>query len=237
MMHIGLIIPSVNTVLESDLRLFLPEQAMAHITRIRLTGTTRDELSRALDAVPDAASLLCDAGVAAIGLACTGASMLGGPGGERALSERIGNATGLPATNTVEALLEAFAALRIRRIGLFSPFDDRFNAQEVAMLEEAGIGVVRTVGLSIADPRRCADIEPGTFVDEAHEADHPDVDALFLSCANLRAMEAAGYLEARIGKPVITSNGAVLWAMLRIARIPGRVASVGRLFDAVEEMA
>jgi len=237
MKRIGLIVPSVNTVLENDLRLFLPERARAHVTRIRLTGTTRDQLVRALEAVPDAALLLGDAGVDAIGLACTGASMLGGAGGERALSERISAATGVPATNTMEALLDAFEALRLRRIALFSPFDDRFNAEEAAMLEAAGVSVVRTVGLAIADPRHCANIPPETIAAQAQAADHPDAEGIFLSCANLRGLEAAAALEDAVGKPVITSNGAVLWAMLRLARIDSRVAAAGRLFDKREEFA
>ncbi len=237
MKHIGLIIPSVNTVLENDLRLFLPEEARAHVTRIRLTGTTREQLARALDAVPDAASLLADAGVDAIGLACTGASMLGGAGGERALSGRISVATGVPATNTMEALLDAFAAMRVHRIALFSPFDDRFNVEEAAMLEVAGVRVVRTVGLAIANPRRCADVSPEEIAAQARAADHPDAEAIFLSCANLRALEAAAAMEDAIGKPVITSNGAVLWAMLRLAQVESGVAAAGRLFDKQGEFA
>jgi len=235
--RIGLIIPSVNTVLEHDLRLFLPDRARAHVTRIRLVGTTREQLLRALEAVPGAAQLLGDAGVDAVGLACTGASMLGGAGGERALSAQIAAAAGVPATNTVEALLDAFDVLRVRRIGLFSPFDDRFNAEEAAILEAAGVAVVRTVGLSIADPRRCADIPPGTIADRARAADHPEAEALFLSCANLRGLEAAEILEQAAGKPVVTSNGAMLWAMLRLARIDGRIGGAGCLFDKREEVA
>lgn len=231
--HLGLIVPSVNTVIEQDLRQFLPAWVSAHVTRIRLTGTSADELARVLDDVPAAAALLADAGVDAVGFACTGASMMGGVGGERALSQQIQSWVGLPATNTVEALLEAFRALGIRKIGLFSPFDDRFNAHEAAMLEAAGIGVVSTVGLAMTDPRRCAQLTPGAIAEQALAADHPDADAVFLSCANLRGLEAVTALEQALRKPVITSNQAVLWAMLRLVGTTHGVTGGGRLFDSL----
>ncbi len=228
--RIGLIVPSVNVVLEQDLRQFLPTQVSAHVTRIRLTGTSQADLTQALDAVPGAASMLADAGMDAIGLACTGASMLGGPGGERALSAEIQAAVGVPATNTTEALLDAFRSLEVRRVALFSPFDDRFNQAEAAMLEAAGLEVVRTVGLGIANPQLCADIMPDDIVTQAVAADDPQADAVFLSCANLRGFAAVAALEKRLGKPVVASNQAIVWAMLRLAGIPAELPSGGRLF-------
>lgn len=229
--RLGLIIPSVNVVIEQDLRRFLPAGTAAHVTRVRLTGTTAAELARVLDDVPAAAALLADAGVDAVGLACTGASMMGGPGSERALSETIRSASGVPATNTVEALLDAFHALGIRRVGLFSPFDDRFNAAEAGMLERAGIEVVKTVGLGMTDPRRCADIPPESIAAQAAAADTARADAVFLSCANLRGFEATAPLEQVLCKPVLTSNQVMLWAMLRLARAGCSLAEGGRLFD------
>ncbi len=98
-------------------------------------------------------------------------------------------------------------------------------------MEAAGIGVVHTVGLAIADPRRCADLSPEHIVAQALTADHPDADAVFLSCANLRGLEAAARLESALGKPVATSNQAVLWAMLRLVGIENGVPGGGRLFQ------
>lgn len=232
MKRLGLIIPSVNVVIEHDIRWFLPTWTTAHVTRVRLTGTSAAELSRVLDEVPAAASMLADAGVDAIGLACTGASMMGGAGSERALSERITAATAIPATNTTEALLDAFRVLGLCRVALFSPFDDRFNAAEAAMLEASGIQVVKTVGLGMTNPRLCAGISPENVASQAVAADCREADGVFLSCANLRGFEAAAPLERALEKPVVTSNQVVLWAMLRLAGAEIRPALGGTLFDA-----
>ena len=229
--RLGLVIPSVNVVIEDDLRRFLPAGIGAHVARVRLTGTSPEELARVLDDLPAAASLLADSGLDAIGLACTGASMTGEAGSESALSERIAAVTGRPATNTVEALFEALRALDGRRVLLFSPFDDRFNAAEAMMLERGGFRVARTIGLGIADPRRCAALTPDEIVASAVAGAPPDADVVFLSCANIRGFEAAAPLEAALGRPVVTSNQVVLWAMLRLIGSGRGVRSGGRLFS------
>lgn len=227
-MRLGLVIPSVNVVIEDDMRRFLPPGISAHVTRIALTGTSAAALKQALSAAPAAARLLVHAGVGAVALACTGASVASDDeGGAAPVLEA---ATGLPALDTLGALVAAFRALAATRLSLFSPFDDAFNAVEASALEAAGFQVVRSVGLNIRDPRECAEIDPGRLVDLAAEADHPSADALFLSCANLRGFEAVHALETRIGKPVVTSNQAVLWALLRLVGSTAAVPRGGRLF-------
>lgn len=230
MKRLGLIIPSVNVVIEQDLRRFLPARTSAHVTRVRLTGTSKAELARVLDDVPAAAALLADAGVDAIGLACTGASMVGGAGSEHALSATITAASGVPATNTAEALQDAFHVLGMRRVVLFSPFDDHFNASEADMLEGAGIEVVKTVGLGMTDARRCAQLSPESIAAQAAATDAREADGVFLSCANLRGFEAVTLLERVLHKPVVSSNQVVLWAMLRLAKVRCGVVEGGSLF-------
>ena len=48
-------------------------------------------------------------------------------------------------------------------------------------------------------------------------------DGFFLSCTNWRAMEVVEELERELGKPVVTSNQATIWASLRAV---GRTAPV-----------
>lgn len=231
-MRLGLVIPSVNTVIEDDLRRFSPADVSSHVTRIALTGTTPDALKAALAAAAPAAALLAHAGVAAVALACTGASLIGGRDG--GASQALQAAAGVPALDTMEALVAAFQALGARRILLFSPFDDAFNAAEAASLSERGFEVVGTIGLGIRNPGLCPDVAIDDIVDRVIEADTALVDVVFLSCANLRGFEAVATLEARLGKPVVTSNQAVLWALLRLAGSNAGVAGGGRLFAITE---
>ena len=42
-------------------------------------------------------------------------------------------------------------------------------------------------------------------------------DAVFLSCTNLRTLNVIPEIEARIGKPVLSSNQVLAWHLLRLA--------------------
>ena len=57
-----------------------------------------------------------------------------------------------------------------------------------------------------------------------------DCEAVFASCTNLRATGVIAEAEARLGKPVITSNQALAWHMLRLAGLPEGQPAGGSLF-------
>jgi maleate isomerase len=227
--RLGVIVPSVNVVIEDDLRRWTPPDVGFHVARVSLNTSSEEALRRVADQAPEAAARLRDAGVGAVALACTGAAMMGS-GGRGGILERIAVAAGVPATTTTAALLDAFAALAVRRVALCSPFEDWFNEKEAAFLEQAGMTVVRMAGLGIRDPRDCAVIPPDELVRLGRSIDSDEVEAVFLSCANVRGFEAVAPLEDAIGKPVVTSNQVVLWALLRLAGASARPTGAGRLF-------
>ena len=49
----------------------------------------------------------------------------------------------------------------------------------------------------------------------AREADRELAEAIVLSCTDMRAAEAAPAIEASLGKPVVTSNQAMMHAALK----------------------
>ena len=59
--------------------------------------------------------------------------------------------------------------------------------------------------------------------------DHPDADAIFMSCGALRVLTVIDEIEAATGKPVVFSNQANFWQCLRLAGIDDRIAGFGRL--------
>ena len=64
-------------------------------------------------------------------------------------------------------------------------------------------------------------------------AAHPQADAYLLSCANIASLGVIDALERQLGRPVITSNQAILWdALARIGHddtsgCPGRLFAAG----------
>lgn len=237
--RVGVIVPSLNTIVEDDLRLFLPREVGYHVARVRLRKTngvvTHDALLQAAEEAPEHAGFLADALVDAIAFNCTGSCVEGGQGSNERIVERIAAATGIPATTTILALLEALRALRIQRLVHVCPFTASFGDDEARFLREAGFDVVETVAMNHVDARLVAKLEPQIFVDFALQHDRPDADAIFLACANARTLEAVEAAEARLGKPVITSNQVVIWALLKLLGVSRQsVRGGGRLFDRVE---
>ena len=57
----------------------------------------------------------------------------------------------------------------------------------------------------------------------------PQSDGLVAACLNFRSHPVIDALEAKIGKPVVTSTQAVLWHLLRLAGVESPIYGYGRL--------
>ena len=113
------------------------------------------------------------------------------------------------------AAVAALRALGLRKLALLTPYTRQTSASLSPYFEkEADVAVVRHCCLGLEDDRMMARLDADTLISAALEADHQDADGLFISCTALRAVEVAGIIEQKIGKPVITSNQAAIWFCL-----------------------
>lgn len=225
---IGIIVVSVNTILEPELSRAVPEGVELHFTRARLRSEDPAELKRMEDEGPAAAELLADAGMDVIVFACTAASLYRGPGQDREIVDRIEARTGIRAVATSGAVLRAFEALGMRKIGLGSPYSDRMNSMEETFFRGSGVDVLRMKGLGCKGGEMA--LVPTDEVRRTAQAvNSPDADGIFLSCTNWRTLGILESLERDLGKPVTSSNQASLWAALRMAGVKDSVPGFGRL--------
>ena len=63
------------------------------------------------------------------------------------------------------------------------------------------------------------------------EARRPDADAYLVSCANISVFGVIEELEGRLGRPIVTSNQAVIWDALRLIGWRDARGRPGGLFD------
>ena len=54
-----------------------------------------------------------------------------------------------------------------------------------------------------------------------------------LSCTDMRSVEAIDRIEATLGKPVVTSNQAMMFCLMQALNLPRHDALPGRLFDQI----
>jgi len=233
--RIGLIIPSSNRLTEPQLRHFAPLELGVHVTRLQMTGKWNRPLSALVDDIQRAAGALADAKCDIIVFHCTGHAMEEGPDGDARTRALIKNATGIEAISTASAIQEALDALQLKRLILLTPYDQDTNDHEIDYIRQIGLTVVHDVALALPGSDQYLAQPPERWVALAVEHARDGADGYFLSCTNTTQIEAIAPIEQRLGKPVVNSNQAVLWACLRRLRHKlgaARPASgLGRLVD------
>ena len=226
---LGLIVPSVNTVIEPEFRSLFPLDVALHATRIRNRESTVDDLARMNAEVDRAADELGSARVDLIAYACTVGSFMGGSAGEQYLVERIRTVSGAAVVTAAEAVIRAAAALRIRQISLFTPYAEEEHALAAAFLKAAGIEVTEDACLGIEDAYAIGQLGSDSIAAAIGKQLTGASDGLFISCTNVRTFEILSLLEERLGVPVFSSNSATAWACLRDIGIEEGFDGHGRL--------
>jgi maleate isomerase len=230
--RVGLIIPSSNRMVEQEMVRFFPPGVHAHVMRLRMTGPHHVPLAALLPRVEEAAHTLMDAKCDVVVFHCTAASMEAGLAGEQSALAAVARAGAPHATTTATAIRRAFAALAARRIVLVTPYNARTTEEEAAFLRSAGCDVLHAVGHDLGGSDAFCAAPAQLWLDRTIEAAHHDADAYLVSCANIAVFGVIEELERRLGRPVVTSNQAVLWDAL--SRLGWRDTSgcPGRLFGA-----
>ena len=228
--RIGLIIPSANRLTEPQFHTYLPESITVHVTRLRMAGKFRKPLSELERPLSEAAEALSDVKPDMIVFHCTANSMENGLAHEKAIINLVERASGCATITTAQAITQAFEKCGIKKLVLISPYVKAINQLEVNYLAEAGYTVIHELGLAL-DSQAYASITPEEWQKIVKENTHPNADGYFLSCTNTRMIEAVADLERDLGKPVVNSNQATMWACLKNLEISHADKRLGRLFN------
>lgn len=96
-------------------------------------------------------------------------------------------------------------------------------------MQRTGFDICSIRGLNLEKDNDMIRVRPGAILELAVSVNRPDADAVFISCDALRALDIIDKLERRLGKPVICSNQAMMWDMLRLTGIKDRIDGYDRL--------
>jgi maleate isomerase len=118
----------------------------------------------------------------------------------------------------------------VSRLGFVTPYVASVSAAMRRALEEAGLEIASFGSFEEGEEAKVARIDPASIHDAVVATDRAGAcDAVFVACTNLRTLGVIGSAEEAIGKPVITSNQALAWHMLRGAGIADPMPELGRL--------
>ena len=234
--RLGILVPSGIIALEPEFALVIPEGVSCHYHRFKFQGGGRNEeilkdLQKAAEYITEASELIADVRPSVIAMTGTGVSFIGGYGYDQMLIKKMRDVNGnLPTTTTSTSVIDAFHRLGIQKVSIAMPYIEEVSRAAAKFVEDNGIQVLSAKWLNKSGfdiPM----ISRETIINLAMEVNRPESDAIFISCTNLHTFELIEELERDLKKPVITSNQATIWNMLRLAGVKDKIEGYGQLLS------
>ncbi|MCK0143499.1 Asp/Glu racemase [Aliiroseovarius sp. F20344] len=236
--NLGMIVLETDETLEAEFAQLTDIEGVARYhSRIPMVTEIRpDTLIQMLDDLPASTRLLPPAlDFDVIGYGCTSASTVIG-------SDKVAEAIqsvrpGVKVSDPLAAMIAAGHSLGAGNLGFVTPYVPEVSHRMREKLESAGFTITSGGSFEESDDRVVARITKDAIYDASIRVakaapENAPCKALIISCTNLRCMSVIPMLEAQLGIPVLSSNIALTWHMLRLAGIDDRMPQFGRLFDA-----
>ena len=225
--HFGVLIPSTNTTVEMECRL-LPPTYQAHVGRLMSSGGGSFSPSRDED-VDYQSRLLGTAKVELVILAQTSASLFADDYDD-VVTKRMSAGAGVPAITSAQAVGRAVRALGARRVAIVSPYSEPVNARAARYFAmNHGLETIALEGFGATDAYAIGKLGPQNARDAFARIDRPEIEAFVVPGGNFPTMPYVAAWEREFGKPVVTTNQASMWAMLRAFDSADRLPAFGRL--------
>lgn len=219
--RLGLIVLQVDETIEQDFRrLFPPDIARLYISRVPSGAElTPDSIAEMECTLPRAVSLLPSVrSLDVVGYACTSGTTLIGADKVRDLV--MGAAQTRAVTDPLTAALAQCHSLGLARVGIVSPYISSVAEPIRAAFEAAGIMVPDTLSFGEKTEAKVARIDPGCIAEATRTlVRRSTLDAVFLSCTNLRTLDILDDLTRELGLPVLSSNQCLATHMAALAKL------------------
>jgi maleate isomerase len=225
--RIGHLYPS-GGLCDYEVQLMAPDGVQFLTTRLPFNRTgVENDLALVTD-LEQHTRLLADAEVDLIAVNCTAATMMVGAD---SINRRVREATGIASVTTIEAVMSALSTARVRDVVLLTPYLPDVVAAEEEFLRAHGVRVVAHGGDRCSTPVEQGSIAPSRWVELAHSMIDVTADAILISCAGVQLSDVVAEIEHDFRRPVIASNAALLWFVLKTLGISSRPRGYGAVLD------
>ncbi|MHA5051523.1 maleate cis-trans isomerase family protein [Streptomyces sp. SD15] len=222
--RVGLIVPSSNTTMETEIPAMLrareemrPERFTFHSSRMRMQQVTPEQLRDMDDQSLRCARELADAEVDVMAYACLVAIMARATGYHRESQRRLAEiAEGTPVVSSAGALVEGLEHLGAKKISVIAPYMKPLTQTVCDYIEAEGVEVHDSISLEVPDNLEVGRLDPAQLVDIAAKVDTSGVDALVLSaCVQMPSLPVVEQIQNAFDIPVVTAAVATVWKTLR----------------------
>ncbi|WP_244421368.1 arylmalonate decarboxylase [Pseudovibrio sp. FO-BEG1] len=228
---VGFVLLATEQTIQDEMMRLRPDGVGFHFARVPIADdiSVSSLTDLGVDLSAAAARLLPDGSLDVVSYACTSGSLVLGEG--RVNKELNAGAPNAKATSLIAAVVSALKFLKVRKLAVVTPYIDELNEQEKLYLESASFEVCSIKGLGLRKDSEMVCVRTEFIRDFARYNDHPEADALFISCGALRSLDCVQVLEDELGKPVICSNQALFWHVLNLLGVQARISGYGRLLN------
>lgn len=240
--RVGLIVPSSNTTMETELPELFRRQTEAtghrytfHSARATMKHVNREELLAMVDKAADCAVAVSDADVDVIAYACLVAVMAQGTGAhhgsEKAIADAAeGNGHPAPVVSSAGALVRTLGAIGARKVAIVTPYMAPLTKMVREYIESEGIEVLDAVALEVPDNLAVGRLDPSQLPGIARELKREGADAIVLSaCVQMPSLASVQAVEDELGLPVVTAATATTYEVLTALGHRPAITGAGRL--------
>ena len=216
--RLGLIILQSDETIEQEIRTTLPSNISINHSRIPCNKIVSSEnLSQMQIDLPTASELLPKITYDSIGYACTsGATIIGSSEVEKLINSKQESRL---VTDPIKATKEALINLNCHNIAFVSPYEKSVTEAMRLNLHQDGFKIKDQISFNETDDTVVARIAEEDCLKAIIDIGRNDVDAIFISCTNLKTFNIIDKAEKILQKPVISSNQALIWHMLKSLNI------------------
>ena len=232
--RIGAVVLASDETMEYEFRVVLnslDDGVALYHARIENSPEITPETLRAMEGkIADAARLLLpQSAMDVVAYGCTSASVA--IGADRVADLLHEAEPTAKVTNPATAAVEGLRALGVQRLAILTPYQESVNVFFGNFFAEQGFDVTAFGSFLEDNDATVASIDPESVSEAVIDlGSDPNVDGVFVACTSTRLLELAAETEKKLGKPVTSSNHAIIWHSLRLGGIDDKLPQFGKLY-------
>ncbi len=236
--RIGLLVPSINTSMETEFWGLAPQGVSVHTARINggRLGTPEELRGMEKEAKIAAASVgNTEPDIVVYG--CTSGSFFEGPEWNRKICSDLAEIAKAPVITTAGAMTECVTRNGHKKVDVVTPYVALTNERLKHFMQEHGVEVPNLGTFDMLDMFDHAKIQPEDVYRKVKQTVSGDATAVFIACTQVRALEVIEMLEQDLGIPVYSATQATAWLAFDTLGIAPVIENRGSLLRSLSKKA
>jgi maleate isomerase len=232
-LHVGVIFPTPvppRAVLEFYEA--VPDGVDMTTVSLTIQQLTDDNMDEAVSGMERAAKQLANFDVDVIYQSGVPPVVRRGRGFANELTERLSQASGLPAITDMGSVIDAMRSMNLRTMAMATPFEQFINDRLVDYLAAERIEIVNNTALGIkrnTEIRRLPIPVEYTVARKTYLQAQSKPDGIYIPCGGWGSLHNIELLEKDLDTTVVTWMNAMIWSSMKRGKVAGPIHGFGKL--------